>query len=141
MKWLCDEDNHVGLSAETATAYRNRICWYHMCDTCTVDSYWFEVDSSAISYPELASYGEHVTARLSHSVILGKHLEVEKLRGIMRNYEQYQMPKLGILERVLELWLKQTLWKFSDQSEIFLLCSSYSSNIPLFPYRMQLVAL
>ena len=142
VKWFGNEFNRVDLSAETTTAYGSRINEYNVCDTWIVDSYSFEVDSLASSYPARDSYREDVTASLAHSVILAKHLGLEKLRGIGRYYEQYQMPKRDILEKALKLYFKQTVWNISDESETFkMLCDGYTSSIPLFPYRMQLVAL
>ena len=104
MAWLDNESNRVELSAETTTAYGSRINRYNMCHTWTVDSYSFEVDSLASSYPDIDSHRKYVTASLAHSVILAKHLGLEKLRGIRRYYEQYQMPKRGILRKALKLY-------------------------------------
>ena len=113
----------------------------------TVDFYSFEVESLVSSYPAhghpvLSSDRDCLPASLAHSVILAKHLGVEKLRGIRRYYEQYQMPKWGILRKALKLYMKQTVWDCSDESEIIkMLRDGLSTSIPLFPYRMQLVAL
>ena len=142
VKWLVNEFNGVDLSAETTTAYGNRITWYDLCGTETVDSYSFEVDSLASSYPALGSDRVRVTASLLHSVILAKHFGVEKLRRIRRYYEQYQMRKWGILRKALKLYLKQTVTNISNEPEIVnMLCGGYSWCIPLFPDRLQLVAM
>ena len=43
------------------------------------------------------------------------------------------MPKRGALEKALKLYLKQTAWNISGESEIFsILCDSVSSSIPIF---------
>ena len=141
VKWLGDKYNFVDLSAET-TAYGSRIENYHVGSTWDVEWYSFEVDSLANSYPASNAHRRRVTASLVHSVILAKHFGLEKLKGIRRHYEKYQMPKWGILEKAMKLYLKQTAWHISNESEIFnMLCDGDSTSIPLFPYRMQMVAL
>ena len=77
-----------------------------------------------------------------HSVILAKHMGVEKLKGIRRYYERYQIPKGGILGKAMKLLWKQSRLDDSDQSEtVKMFCTGSSRLIPLFPYRMQLVSL
>ena len=150
VKWLGNDFNYVDISGETTIAYGSRINeleLYNMCTTETVEYYSFEVDSLVSSYPAvggalIGSNRERVPASLAHSVILAKHLRVEKLRGIRRYYKQYQTPKRGVLGKALRMYLEQTDWNTSDESEIFdRLCDGGSRSIPLFPYRMQLVAL
>ena len=147
VKWLGDEFNYVDLSVETTTVYGSPIRFYDVSTTRTFDYYSFEVDSLVNSYPARGhpafdSDRERVTASLTYSVVLAKHLGVEKLRGIRCKYEQYQMPKQGKLRKALKLYMKQTVRDISDESEIFEeLFDGYSRSIPLFPYRMELIAL
>ena len=81
VKWLGDELTALDLSGETTTAYASRIHRYCLCDTRFVDWFSFEIDSLISSYPAFIADRGHRTANLVHSVILAKHLGVEKLRG------------------------------------------------------------
>ena len=141
VKCIGNQFKNVDLSAET-TAYRSSISFYYSCGTWDVDLYSFEVESLESSYLALGSDREDVTASLVHSLIFEKYSGVEKLRGIRRYYEQYLVPKWVILEKALRRYLRQTDWNTSYESEIFSkLSKCYYTRIPLFPYRMQLVAL
>ena len=142
VKWLGDRWNHVDLRGETTTAYGSGITDYRVDSSWTAESYGFELDSLVSSYPESDSNREGVTVNLVHSVILAKHLGVETLKRIRRYYDRYKITEKDILRKALKLYIKQTEWGISDESEIFkMLCRGYSDEIPLFPYRMQLVAL
>ena len=119
IKRLGNPRNRVDLRGEATTAFGSGITEFAVYGTWDVDSYSFEVDSLASSYPESGSHRQGVTVGLVHSVILAKHLGVEKLKGIRRYYKQYQMPKGGILGKALKLLLKQSRIDNSDQSETF----------------------
>ena len=68
-------NNYVDVSAEETIAYGSLPnVPYDMRDTWTVDSFSFEVDSSASSHRVRGSDRESVTASLVHSVIQPKYL-------------------------------------------------------------------
>ena len=148
VKWLGDELDCVELSGEATTAFGNRIIGYYVDDTWTVISYKPPIDSLISSYPvdspdlEDGSHPEDLTVGLVHSVLLAKYLGVEKLTEIQRYYRRHRMHEGVIFKKAMELFLKQTCVGASNESKIFkLFCNDSGHVVPLFPYRMQLVAL
>ena len=148
VKWLGDELDCVELSGEATTAFGNRIIGYYVDDTWTVISYKPPIDSLISSYPvdspdlEDGSHPEDLTVGLVHSVLLAKYLGVEKLKEIQHYHRRYQMRDGVIFEKAMELFLKQTGVSVSNESKISkLFCTGSGNVVPLFPYRMQLVAL
>lgn len=86
LKWLGDNRYTVDLSGETTAAYGGRIADYCPFFIVTDELYSFEVDSLTSSYDPVKSYRRGVTAVIMHSVLLAKHLWIEKLRVIRRHY-------------------------------------------------------
>lgn len=142
---LGDESGNANLKSDTETAYGCEIRNFGVSDTLTIDSYSFEFESLVGSYPasneEFTSGNrEQVAIGLVHSVLLAKHLGVEKLKAIRRYYDRYRMPSDTIFCNALKLLLKQSLTVTSDESEILnMLLTEF--DIPIFPYRMQLIPL
>ncbi len=129
-----------------STAYGTSIRGYYLLNTSTVDVYSFEFDSLVSSYPlsEEGSSGgnrQNAAVGLVHSVLLAKHLGVEKLRAIRLYYERYRLPTNKILRDAVELLLKQLNTHLPDASLILDMLDSALWQIPIFPYQMQLVAL
>ena len=147
IKCLGVDSDRVDLRGEMSTAYGSLFPDYYVDCTWSVDSYSFEVDSLVSSYPAGSNYSgdrnrEGVTVGLVHSLILAKHLGVEKLKGIRYYYDRYKVPKRGILGKALKLYFKQTVDDISDELKIFeTFCGGYAVDIPLFPHVMQLIAL
>ena len=142
---LGDIDGRTNLSGNMQTAYGCEIRGFRIDGTSTVDSYSFEFDGVVGSYPasneDLSSGNrERVSVGLVQSVILAKHLGVAKLKAIKRCYNRYRMPHEFVFRDAFELFLKQTVAAISDDSEI-LKMFEFDTNLPMFPYRMQVIAL
>ena len=142
---LGDEDIRTNLSGEMETAYGGEIYGFDLEDPKTVDSYSFEFDSLVGSYPADDSSSsiqnrEWVSLGLVHSLLLAKHLGVEKLKSIRRYYEYYCPPFAVFCHEALQTFLKQTTDAALHESEV--LKTFYDENdLPMFPYRMQMIAL
>ncbi len=134
------------LTGEISTAYGTD-CSYCTMDTSYVDLYSFEFNSLVSSYPfREVKFPRHnreeVTVGLAHSVILAKHLGVEKLKAIRRYYNGHCLPLGKIRRDAFKRLLQQTVSRISDDDErIWRMFESDTHKIPLFPYRMQAVAL
>ncbi len=84
---------------------------------------------------------ERVKVGLAHSLVLAKHLEVEKLKAIRQYYDHYQVPFGSIRGKAFKLLKKQAMCSIQNDDDIWKLFHSSPYKIPLFPYRMQAVAL
>ncbi len=136
----------VQLTGEMSTAYGNRLARYDVEDTYTVDAYSFEFASLVGSYPSggkmyRTANREKIVVGLVHSVLLAKHLGVEKLRVIRRYYDEYRLPEGDVTRNAFKLLLKQTDTHILDDAKIWTIFNSSGYDIPIFPYRMQMVAL
>ncbi len=78
---------------------------------------------------------------LAHSLVLAKHLGVDKLKAIRQFYDHYQVPKGDIRGNAFELLGKQTNCSIPDGPDVWNMFRSIGCEFPLFPYRMQAVAL
>lgn len=141
-----DSCSRITLNCDTTTPYGSQIHCFWANNTSTVDCYSFEFDSLVGSYPATSNdefirgNREKVTVGLVHSVVLAKYLGVQKLKAIRRYYERYRMCDEKIFRNAFQLLLKQIgspLWKDSERWKYF----SYGSDMPMFPYRMQMIAL
>ncbi len=143
---LGDGNGRVRLSGEMSTAYGTGFGFYSVQDANDVDLYSFEFDSLVSSYPAgdddyTSGNRESVRKGLVHSVVLAKHLGVEKLKAIRRYYDRYRVPKGRIRQDAFKLLNKQTNSHISHDAPIWMVFESEGYKIPLFPYRMQAVAL
>ena len=142
-------DGRVDLTEAMSSAYGNRDTSYDVSDTCTVDAYSFEFDSLVSSYPgkDKNTRGspnrESVTVGLVHSVLLAKHIGIEKLHAIRRYYDEYCVPEGIFLRNAIKLLHLQTNTHIPDDARIWEMFDyeSICYQIPIFPYRMQMVAL
>ncbi len=142
---LGNEDERVELTGEMCAAYGTG-CSYTPKSTWNVDLYSFEFSSLVGSYPAgetkfIGGNRECVTVGLAHSVILAKHLGVEKLKAIRQYYDDHQVPKGRTRENAFQLLNKQMSRRIADDTPIWMIFRSDVIKIPLFPYRMQAVAL
>ena len=134
------------LTGEMSTAYGTGFGSYDFGDPYNVELYSFEFDSLVSSYPandkKLESGNrESVKVGLAHSMVLAKHLGVEKLKQIRRYYDHYQVPVGCIRGNAFKLLKKQAQCSIPDDFQPSVMFESDGYNIPLFPYRMQAVAL
>ncbi len=135
------------LSGETITAYGTPLCHYNLCNTSTVDSFSFEFDSLVGSYP--ASGGNYDSGNrkkvdavgLAHSVLLAKQFGVDKLKAIRTYYERYRLPTDKTLHKAFKLYLQQLGKQLPNDSKMWLMFQYPYWQIPIFPYRMQMVSL
>ncbi len=138
------EGRHVELTGEMSTAYGTGFSSYYTLGTYDVDLYSFEFNSLVSSYPagENKRNRGRVTVELVHSVILAKHLGVERLKAIRRYYDRHNVPAGNIRTDAFKRLLEQTESRIpDDDSKIWRMFKSDFREIPLFPYRMQAVAL
>ncbi len=140
------DDDIVELTGEMSTAYGNRDTSYRVSDTYTVDAYAFQFNSLVGSYPSSnerykTANREMVAVGLVHSVLLAKHLGVEKLKAIRRYYDGHRLQGGSILRKAFELLLMQTKTRIPDDTKIWEIFALNDYQIPIFPYRMQTVAL
>ncbi len=140
------EWGRTDLSGEESTAFGTPLLGYSVRDTSTVDAYSFEFDSLVSSYP--ASGGnvdtgnrKKVAVGLVHSVLLAKHIGVEKLRAIRQYYDRYHLPTRHMLQKAFELFLTQSGRYLPEDSKLWQMFRSEYWQVPVFPYRMQMVAL
>ncbi len=137
----------VDLSGETNTAYGSPLHRYDVMTTYTVESYSFEYDSLVGSYPastdryDVGNRKKVGAVELALSIFLAKHIGVEKLRAISRYYRHYRLPTNKILLRAFELYLKQLSDSLPEDSKAWRMIGCNDYQIPIFPYRMQMVAL
>ncbi len=135
------------LTGEMSTAYGTGFDAYEIWDTYNVELYSFEFNSLVSSYPasdEKLDGGnrESVKVGLAHSVVLAKHLGTEKLKAIRKYYDNYRVPFGSIRENAFRLLQQQKKGSIpEDDCKIWDMFGSIISKIPLFPYRMQAVAL
>ena len=140
---LGNVDGKVELTGEMSSAYGTG-CSYSSMNTFDVELYSFEFNSLVSSYPsrENRRNRERVTVELAHSVILAKHLGVERLKAIRRYYDGHNVPVGGIRRDAFRRLLEQTYSRIpDDDSRIWWMFESILVKFPLFPYRMQAVAL
>ncbi len=130
-----------------STAYGHRDTSYYVSDTSPVYAYSFEFSGLVSSYPKgdnqirrIASR-ERIAVGLVRSVVLAKHLGVEKLKAIRRSYERYHLAEATVHRNAFKLLLKQTNNRIPDDSEVWKMFQSIRYQMPLFPYRMQMVTL
>ncbi len=141
-----DDDQAVPLTGEMTTAYGNCGARYNLGGTSTVDAYSFEFENLVSSHPatdkKLKKYvnRERIVVGLVHSVLLAKHLGVEKLKAIWRYYDGHRLEDKAVHHKALKLLLKQTNMDISDDAKIWTMFESIY-HIPIFPYRMQMVSL
>ena len=143
---LGDDDDMMKLTGEMSTAYGMQDTSYEVSDTSTVDAYSFEFNSLVGSYPGIderymRANRERIVVGLVHSVLVAKHLGVEKLRVIRRYYYGHCLPKGAVLRNAFKLLLMQMGTRISDDSKIWEMFTSRFYQIPIFPYRMQMMAL
>ncbi len=140
-------DPSVELTGEMSSAYGNHDTSYDAHDTSTVDVYSFEFNSLVSSYPTTdkkvrsISNRERIGVGLVHSVLLAKHLGVEKLKGIRHYYDRHCMSEGPIHRNAFNLLLQQTDSRIPDDSKLWEMIEGLDYQIPIFPYRMQMVAL
>ncbi len=135
-------------NGEMCTAYGTGFDWYYVLGTHNVELYSFEFDSLVSSYPandeeSLAAGGnrEIVKVGLAHSLVLAKQMRVDKLKAIRQYYDQYRVPSGSIRGNAFRLVEKQTDCSIPDDARTWEMFESISYQLPLFPYRMQAVAL
>ncbi len=76
---------------------------------------------------------------LVHSVLLAKHLGVEKLKAIRQYYKDHRLSIPELNRNAFEMLLKQHGKHITKDSSM---CTMFrSGGIPILPYRMQMVAL
>ncbi len=141
-----DDDDVVLLTGEMSAAYGNRDTSYGVGDTYTVEAYSFEFNSLVGSYPGIneryiSANRERIVVGLVHSVLVAKHLGIEKLRAIRRYYDGHRVPEGTILRTAFKLLLMQMCTRISDDSKIWEMFTPEVYQIPIFPYRMQMVGL
>ncbi len=141
-----DKNAEIELTGEMSTAFGTGLHSYYLEETDLVKSYSFEFNDLVSSYPfrekkYFVQNREKVTVELVHSLILAKHLGVEKLRAISQYYDHYWVPLGPVRGNAFRLLGKQTNCRIPDDDNIWMMFGSYSDEIPLFPYRMQAVAL
>ncbi len=141
-----DRKGWVNLTGEMITAYGTGFRRYRASFPSDVGLYSFEFDSLVSSYPtnedkEGGGNRESVQAELVHSILLAKHLVVEKLKAIRQYYDNYHVPVGGIHKNAFKLLGEQTSSHIPDDAKIWQILESSLRHIPLFPYRMQAVAL
>ncbi len=141
-----DTVGQTDLTGEMCTAYGSRFNSYHAGSTWHVGLYTFEFDNLVGSYPAnettwRSGNRESAKVGLAHSLVLAKHFGVEKLKAIRQNYDRYGVPSGPIRERAFRLLCKQTRVRLPEDSEIWGMFECTFHQIPLFPYRMQAVAL
>ncbi len=135
------------LDGEMCTAYGTAFDWYSVSFTWSVESYAFEFNSLVSSYPAndweeiVAGNREIVRVGLAHSLVLAKHLGVDKLKAIRQYYDNYCVPFGSIRGNAFRLLAKQTDCSIPDDARTWQMFESIVYEIPLFPYRMQAVAL
>ncbi len=134
------------LSGEMTTAYGTSFGSYDVWGTYNVELYSFEFDNLVGSYPasdtkSRSGNRESVKVGLAHSVVLAKHLGVEKLKAIRQYYDRYRVPSGSLRGNAFRLLRKQMDSGISDDAEIWEMFESIVYKIPLFPYRMQAIAL
>ncbi len=117
-----------------------------MSDTSTVDAYSFEFNSLVSSYytPDdkiRSGSREKISVGLVHSVLLAKHLGVERLRATRRYYDLHCLPKDPILRKAIKLLLMQTITCIAEGAAIRNAFDSFLHDIPIFLCRMQLMGL
>ena len=142
----CGDDDIVDLTGEMSTAYGNHVTSYVVSDTSTVGVYSYEFNSLVSSYPASKKFTksanrERIVVGLVHSVLLAKHLGVQKLHAIGRYYDEHRLPRGNILRNAFKLLLLQTNTLILNDSKIWEMFDSFQNQIPIFPYRMQMVAL
>ncbi len=141
-----DDDDIVELTGEMSTAYGHSSTKYDVEDTYAVDAYSFEFASLVGSYPsggEMYSTAnrERINVGLVHSVLLAKHLGVEKLQAIRQYYNRYCVPEGAFLRNAFKYLVEQIGTRIPDDAKIWKIFGSNDYEIPIFPYRMQMVAL
>ncbi len=136
------------LTGEMITAYGTCFNSYNISDPWNVDLYSFEFDSLVSSYPAnedrfwvVSGNREIVKVGLAHSLVLAKHLGVDKLKAIRQYYDNYRVPFGSIRGNAFRLLAKQTDCSIPDDANIWQMFESIYYEIPLFPYRMQAVGL
>ncbi len=132
-----DIDENVELTGEMSTAYGTGS--YSPMGTGHVKSYSFEFNGLVSSYPFRVNKRNRnrVTVELAHSVI-------EKLKAIRRYYDGHHVPAGRIRRDAFKTLLAQTNSSIpDDDTRVRMLFDAEFpfSQIPLFPYRMQAVAL
>ncbi len=130
---------------EFSTAYGNLDFKYVISDTTTVEAYSFEFNSLVSSYPGTGDRSrkanrERVGVGLVHSVLLAQHFGVEKLKALRRYYDRYRVPQYT-LRNAFELLISSIIFGISRDHLIWNLFGGLNYQIPVFPYRMQMVAL
>ncbi len=137
----------VDLAAEPETAYGDDEIHYWGTHTSTADAYSFEFSSLVSSYPTAVEethegYNrERIAVGLVHSVVLAKRSGVERLKATRLYYDRNCISKSWILRNAFNLLLMQTNARIPEDSKLWEMFGPFGCRIPIFPYRMQMVAL
>ena len=126
-------------------AYGTAICDFYLDQPETVDWHSFEFNGLVGSYLSDDSSSsiqnrEWVSVRVVHSLLIAKHLGVERLKSLRRYFEQYGSPFAPFCRESLETFLKQTTDAALNESKI-LMTFDDEYDLPMFQYRMQMIAL
>ncbi len=144
---LCNANTEcVDLNGEMSTAFDTDIRAYNVTEPVTAKSYKFEFEALVSSYPSSNNdtereNRENIVVELVHSVLLAKHLGVEKLKAIRKYYKNHCLPIPRMNRNAFEMLLKQHGKHPPEDSRLLNLFNSDVCQIPIFPYRMQMVAL
>ena len=139
-----DKESRFGEVAESPLAYAST-------DTILLGneyefkSFAFDFDSLASSYPCIGEFWEvgnreKIGVGLVQSVLVAKHIGVDRLKAIGRYYMRYRLPTDLVQNDAMQLLLKQTNARFSSEHKI---CREFGRDRHLlrFPYEMEMVAL
>ncbi len=143
---LNKQDGYVELAGEMSMAYGTSFVPYLVEHTWNVDLYSFDFNNLVSSYRAnenqiLREYRESVQVGLAHSIVVAKHLGFEKLKQIRRYYDQHHVLVGRIRKDAFKLLSEQANCLILDDDLIWKMFESIELLIPLFPYRMQAVAL
>ncbi len=132
-----------GNTLNGATAYGTGVFSYNLWRT--FNSYELEFEGLRTSFPYCISNArvenrENICVELIDSVVMAKHIGSEKL-ALMRNYyDQACLPTSEIWKDAWLLLLEQCQSLPPEDSQLFKMYQDME-HVPLFPYRLQMVAL
>ncbi len=134
----------VDSNGDMSTAYGSDIPMYNITEPITAKSYKFEFDALVSSYPSNNDDYEpenrqNNVVELVHSVLLAKHLGIEELKAIRKYYKWRCLPIPEMNRNAIEMLLKQRGKHIPKDSSIWTMFDS--CEIPISPYRRQMVAL
>ena len=140
-------NDKVDLFAEPITAYGDGEFHYWGTGNSILDLYSFEFNRLVSSYPTAdnkineGSNRERIEVGLVHSVLLVKWLAVKRLEAIRCYHDRNRLADGRILETAFKLLLVLTKTQIPDDSMVWRMFDSLLHEIPIFPYRMQMVTL